>query len=99
MQNGSYRIFKDKVIIRIKDRMCDTPTELLSSKLFLQILTQCIGALSHRNSRLLGIFDHEDVDGDDIRLLIETFLYLTKLPAPLVPRVVKGSEQFFRSSS
>ena len=42
MQNGSYRIFKDKVVIRIKDRLCETPTELLSSKLFLQILTQCI---------------------------------------------------------
>ncbi len=99
MQNGSYRIVKDKVIIRIKDRMCDTPTELLSSKLFLQLLTQAIGALSRRNSRLLNIFDHEDIDGEDIRLLIETFLDLTKLPADLVPRVVKGSDQFFRNRS
>jgi hypothetical protein len=97
MQNGSYRIIKDKVIIRIKDRLCDTPTELLSSKLFLQMLTQCIGVLSRRNSRLLGIFDHTEIDGDDIHLLIETFLYLTKLPADLVPRVVKGSDQFFKN--
>ena len=42
MQNGSYRIFKDKVVIRIKDRLCDNPSELFSWKLFLQILTQCI---------------------------------------------------------
>jgi len=97
MQNGSYRIFKDKVIIRIKDRLCDTPTELLSSKLFLQILTHSIGVLSRRNSRLLGIFDHSEIGGDDIRLLIETFLFLTKLPADLVPRVVNGSEQYFRN--
>ena len=99
MQNGSYRIFKDKVVIRIKDRLCDTPTELLSSKLFLQVLTHCIKSLTRRNSHLLNIFDHEDIDGDDIRLLIETFLFLTKLPADLVPKVVKGSDQFFRNRS
>jgi energy-coupling factor transporter ATP-binding protein EcfA2 len=99
MQNGSYRIFKDKVVIRIKDRLCDTPTELLSSKLFLQILTHCIKSLARRNSHLLKIFDHDDIGGDDIRLLIETFLFLTKLPADLVPRVVKGSDQFFRNLS
>ncbi|RPJ44217.1 MAG: hypothetical protein EHM21_10460, partial [Chloroflexi bacterium] len=99
MQNGSYRIFKDKVVIRIKDRLCDTPTEMLSSKLFLQMVSHSIGALSRRNSRLLGIFDHTEIDGDDIRLLIETFLFLTKLPADLVPRVVKGSDQFFRNRS
>jgi hypothetical protein len=99
MQNGSYRIFKDKVVIRIKDRVCDTPTELLSSKLFLQILTQSIATLSRRNSRLLDIFDNDEIDGEDIRLLIETLIYLTKLPGEMVPRVVKGSEQFFRSPS
>ncbi len=99
MQNGSYRIFKDKVVIRIKDRLCDTPTELLSSKLFLQILNHCIKSLARRNSHLLKIFDHDDIGGDDIRMLIETFLFLTKLPAELVPRVVKGSDQFFRNPS
>src|SRR5512146_700196 len=99
MHNSSYRIFKDKVIIRIKDRLCDTPTEMLSSKLFLQLLTHCIGVLSRRNSRLLGIFNHTDINADDISLLIDTFHYLTKLPADLVPRVVKGSDQFFANRS
>jgi hypothetical protein len=99
MKNAAYRIFKDKVVIRIKDRLCDTPAELLSSKLFLQMLTHAIATLSRRNSRLLGIFDHEDIGGEDIRLLIETFTFLTKLNGDLVPRVVKGSEQFFRDRS
>lgn len=96
MQNGSYRMFKDKVVIRIKDRLCDTPTELLSSKLFFQILTQCITNLSRRNSRLIGIFEDPEISGEDIRLLIDTLIYLTKLPSELVPRVVKGADQFFR---
>jgi len=100
MHNGSYRIIKDKVIIRIKDRLCETHTELLSSKLFLQILTQCITTLSRRNSRLLGIFDDPtDIDVDDLRLLIQTLSFLTKLPADHVIRVVDGSEQFFRNRS
>ncbi len=103
MQNGSYRIFKDKVVIRIKDRMCETPTELLSSKLFLQVLTHAISTLSRRNSNLLDIFENHlqglEIDADDIRLLIETLIFLTKLPADLVPRVVKGADQFFRSPS
>ena len=99
MQQGSYRLLKDKVVIRIKDRLCDTPTELLSSKLFLQILSQSIASLVRRNSRLLGIFDHAEIDGEDIRVLVETLIYLTKLPADLVPRVVKGSDQFFRNTA
>lgn len=96
MQNGSYRMFKDKVVIRIKDRLCDTPTELLSCKLFFQILTQCITNLSRRNSRLIGIFEDPEISGEDIRLLIDTLIYLTKLPSELVPRVVIGADQFFR---
>jgi hypothetical protein len=99
MKNAAYRIFKDKVVLRIKDRLCDTPAELLSSKLFLQILTHAIATLTKRNSRLLGIFDHEDIGGEDIRLLIETLTFLTKLSGDLVPRVVVGSEQFFRDRS
>lgn len=96
MQNGSYRLFKDKLVLRIKDRLCDTPTELLTSKLFLQVLMGSITTLSRRNSRLLDIFDHKEIGAEDIRALIDTLIYLTRLPAHLVPRVVDNSAQFFR---
>ena len=75
MSQGSYRISKDKVILRIKDRVCENPTELLSSKLFLQILNQAVNTLHRRNSHLLDIFDHKDINSDDIRVLIETLIY------------------------
>ena len=97
MSQPSYRISKDKVILRIKDRVCENPTELLSSKLFLQILNQAVNTLHRRNSHLLDIFDHKEINSDDIHVLIETLIYLTKLPADLVPRVVEGSDQFFRN--
>ncbi len=100
MQNGSYRILTDKVIIRVKDRLCESPEEMLSSKLFLQVLTLSIKDLHRRNSPLLGIFEHHaqgaEIDSHDLRLLIDTLVFLTKLPAELVQRVVPGSGQFFR---
>jgi len=94
--NGSYKLFDSKVIIRSRDRICDTPEELLSSRLFREILKRCVSELSRRHSRLLSIFDHQPVTDEDLRLLIETLHFLIKIPSDLVPRVVPGSEQFFR---
>jgi hypothetical protein len=99
MQHVNYRMNKDKIVIRLKDRLCDTPTELLSSKIFQHVLTSAVTSLTHRNSRLMGIFDHADINAEDIRLLIETLKFLTKLPADLVPRVLSGSEQFFHDTN
>jgi hypothetical protein len=96
MQNGSYKIFNGKVIIRSRDRMCDNPDELLSSSLFFEILKRSISELTRRQSRLQGIFDHRDISDDDIRLLIETLHLLVKIPADLVINVVPNSKQFFR---
>ncbi len=97
MQNGTYKLFDGKVIIRSRDRICDNPDELLSSPLFHDILKRSIRDLSRRRSRLLGIFDHPDVTDDDIHLLIETFHLLVKIPAELVVNVVPGSGQFFNN--
>ncbi len=99
MQHITYRMNKDKIIIRLNDRLCDTPNELLSSKIFQHVLTSAITSLTHRNSRLMGIFDHQDIKTEDIHLLIETFKFLAKLPADLVPRVLNGSDQFFRDAN
>jgi energy-coupling factor transporter ATP-binding protein EcfA2 len=97
MNAGSFRIDEDRIILKIKDRLCDTADELLSSDLFLQVLTLTVRDLQRRNSRLIGIFPNLPPTADDIRLLAETFGFLTKLPADLVPRVLKGSESFFRN--
>jgi hypothetical protein len=96
MVENSYQITEGKVIIRIKDRICDTSDELLSNKLFLQILTTCVRTLKKRNSKLIRIFDHPDISEDDIFLLVKALNYLTHLSYELVPKVVAGSDQFFR---
>jgi energy-coupling factor transporter ATP-binding protein EcfA2 len=99
MNPVSYHIHKDKVVIRLTDRLCDTPAELLSSKIFTHILTNAIKTLTQRHSRLIGIFNKQDIEAEDIQLLVETLKFLTKLPADLVPRVLMGSEQFFRNTN
>jgi hypothetical protein len=96
LENITFQLIDEKVIIRLKDRVCDNADELLSSDLFLRVLERCITDLSKRNSKLLDIFDHESVSQDDINLLVEALHFLTRLPANLVPKVVAGSEQFFR---
>ena len=96
MENISYRTYDGKVIIRLRDRVCDTPEQMLSSALFLDILTRCIHDLTQHNSKLLNIFDHENITKKDIQLLVKTLQFLIRLPAELVPKVVEGSDQFFR---
>ncbi len=96
MENGSFQVYDDKVIIRQRFKICDSSEELLSSKLFLVILKQFINNLKARESKLLGIFDGKEITEGDIRLLVKTLVFLTKLPADLVPKVQEGSEQFFR---
>jgi hypothetical protein len=96
VDDPSYQINDGKVIIRLRDRICDTSEELLSSGLFAGILNLCIADLSKKNSKLLGIFASREITAHDISLLIETFKFLIRLPSELVPKVVPGSEQFFR---
>jgi len=93
----SYRVYDGKVIIRIRDRICDTPEELVSSDLFREVLTKFIALQQKQQSRLLNIFpDKNKIASHEINLLLHTIRYLTKLPAEMVMQVVKGSEVFFR---
>ena len=80
MENSSFQMIDGKVIIRIKDRLCDNADELLSSELFLRVFNRCISDLEHRNSRLLGIFENKNITERDIQLLLEALHFLTRLP-------------------
>lgn len=97
MENGSYQIYEGKVIIRVRDRICEKQEELITSNLFRVILKQYISELAQKKSKLLKIFKHEAVTEQDINLLIETLQLLVKLPGKYVPSVVEGSEKFFEN--
>lgn len=94
-----FRISEKKIIIRIKNRICDTSEELLASDLFRWVLTKFIDELSARNSMLVNIFESKKVTNKDISCLIQAFQFLTKMPYTLIPNVVPESKVFFRDTA
>ena len=96
MENRSFQIIDGKVIIRIKDRICDTPEELLASRLFYTLLRRMVRELGKKNSRLLKIFTNTEIRDQDVRLLVKTLQYLAKLPIEDVVKLVEQSGQFAR---
>ena len=95
MERSSFQAIDGKIILWLRDRICDTPEELLSSEQFQRILTQFISTLGRKNSNLLALFQTEKIDKAEIDRLNETLVYLTRLPAHLVEKVVDGSSKYF----
>jgi len=96
MQNGSYLFFRDKIILRVRNRVCNTTEELLSSELFNAVLYRYIEELKQQRSKLLGIFPSGIVDESQINVLKQTLFYLLNLPAEKVANLVEGSASFFQ---
>lgn len=95
----SFRISGNKIILRIKNHLCDTSEELLTSKLFFWVLTRYLQELSQRNSMLVDIFGKKTIKDADIRCLVEALQFLTKMPARHIPRVVPRSKVFFEDTA
>lgn len=96
MHSISYEITEDKVILKLKDRVCQSPEKLIESEMFYGMLKHCINSLQSRGSNLLDIFQGNEINKKNIGNLIRTFKYLTKLEAELVPNVVDGAEVFLQ---
>lgn len=97
MERPSFQTIDGKAILWLRDRICETPEELLESDQFRRILDHFIHTLKKRNSSLLGVFGKEEIDSHDIQVLNESLTYLTRLPAALVMKVVDHSEPLFAS--
>ncbi|HPH94560.1 MAG TPA: hypothetical protein PKW33_10025 [Anaerolineaceae bacterium] len=97
MDNGTYHIFGDKLVLRIRNnRVCDTVEELINSSLFLDILSKYVRHLARQQSRLLRVFKNEDhVTPDELKTMQQTLVLLTKLPFAQAKRVISDSETFF----
>jgi hypothetical protein len=80
--------------MRIKDRICETPNELLSSSLFEKVLANAIKDLERRKSIMLHMFTNSPVTQYDIELLKSVLKYLVKMPLGLIPNLVKGAQTF-----
>ena len=91
----SSKIVDRKVIIRLKDRVCETPEELLASELFVRIFHHVLSDLGRRQSRLLDMFpDKKNITEEQIALFLETVRHLSKMPSHQVAQILPGSIQF-----
>lgn len=99
MYVASYEILERKIIIKIKNRICETPEELLSSPLLRVIVKKAIAQLEAKGSRLLSVFGSSRVTPQAVRSLIEALKLLTKMDAGLAAKVSRDTEPFFRDKA
>ncbi len=98
---GNFKFLKKKIILRLRDRVCSTPEELLSSDLFYEVTTRFVSGLKQRQAPLLQIFDKpiQDIQESDIQQLIEAFQILSKMTLETVPKLMVEGERFVRDPS
>ena len=97
MRTYSHEFLNRKVIIKVKNRFCETAEELLTSELFRDFLKRAIDNLLKRDSVLLEIFNKKQVNDNDIDLLIRTLQYLIKMEADEVTKIVIESQVFLKN--
>lgn len=97
LEDKTLRILSNKVIINLRGRLCETPEELLRSNLFRHVLDKCIDEMKHRDSPHLEIFHGTSIHSQSVENLIETLVYLCKVPVQLLQGKVKESEIFIRN--
>ncbi len=85
-----------KITIRLRDKVCQNSDELISSDLFHEVVRRCVQDLAASGSQLIRVFGFEEVSDADLKTLIQTLLYLAKMPADLVPNVVPGAAVLLR---
>ena len=96
MQKSTLRIIGNKVVLNIRERMCETAEEMLGSEKFSQVLEHCIDNLNKKNSPLLDIFENRQTNTESVNDLIKTLTYLVKYENKLVPHIYEKSSVFLR---
>ena len=96
MENGSFHFYPDKIILRVRNRMCNNSEELLTSELFNAFFLQFLNNLKRQQSKLLNVFPGKQFDKEKTQLILETLYYLNSLPAEKVKKLVDGSDVFFK---
>ncbi|OPX93959.1 MAG: hypothetical protein A4E62_00202 [Syntrophorhabdus sp. PtaU1.Bin002] len=90
-----FRFVNRKVIMFLRDRVCESPEELISSELFSEILSRFIGDLKNKESPLLEVFGKPvgEIGQADIQKLIRVCEVLSKMTLEAVPKLVEEGER------
>jgi hypothetical protein len=98
---GTFRFVNGKVIIFLRDRVCETPEELMSSELFSEVVTRFVDDLKRKQSPLLQLFGKQilEIEHTDIQELIRVFQVLGKMTLEAVPKLIEEGERFIANPS
>lgn len=95
-QKSTFRIIGNKVVLNIRERMCETEEELLSSEKFRIVIDQSLKNLNTKNSPMLEIFENSTCTDEATDDLVKTLSYLIKYEAAVIPHIFAGSKPFLR---
>jgi hypothetical protein len=98
MQKSTLRIIGNKAVLNIRERMCETAEELLSSEKFRAVLDHFMNGLKLKDSPLLEIFENGTADETSINDLVKTLSLLYKYEAIVVPHIFDKSASFLRDA-
>lgn len=94
MQKNSLRIVGNKAVLNVRERMCETSEELLSSKQFRIVLDHFVEHLKTRNSPLLGVFGNNEATVSSVDEFVKTLALLVRYECHVVPHISEGSKVF-----
>ncbi len=99
MRKTSFLMLEGKIVLWLRDRVCEDADDLLSSDQFHKLLNRCLMDLQAKNSKMLGVFGHSEITDKDQEKLLAILHFLTRLPAEHVVKLVEESESFFKDKS
>jgi hypothetical protein len=90
----SFTCLHNKVIIRLRDRVCESSEELLGCTMFREMLIRFVRDLERKSSPLLLLFKRQEqrIPVEDVDRLIEGLTHLEKLPIAQAVRLMKDGE-------
>jgi hypothetical protein len=94
MQKSTLRIINNKVVLNNRERMCETPEELLSSEKFRLVLDHFINHLQSKKSPLVEIFGSDGPVAGSVDDLVKTLTLLVKYENAVVPHIFDKSVSF-----
>lgn len=99
--NGTHKFVDRKVIIRIRDRVCESSEEMFASELFREVVYREVARLKKMESPLLAVFGKPagEIGDADVERLIEVLKVLSKLELAAVLPLVPGAESFVNDPS
>jgi len=97
----NFRLVDNKVIILVRDRVCETSDELLSSKLFFKIISSYVDELKRKDAPILKIFSKtsDQITKRDINKMIGVLSILTKFNIDAVPKLMEDGRHFIKDHS